>query len=154
MAATNGRETWAEPEASVRVAPLVAEIVVGAEERRDSVEIAEAGGMSPPKPMPGVTGSIAVKPQAWMRPVVVPWQCPVGPMSEFLRGEKKGSQEGRLVQGQWQERECLVPIGDEGLGFRRNAVAGEHVDQAVVGEGWNTRGADQVDWDDGRRGRK
>ena len=36
-------------------------------------KLLEAGGMSPPKPMPGVTGSIVVKPQVWMRLVVVPW---------------------------------------------------------------------------------
>ena len=53
------------------VAPVVAKIVVGAGGMRS--KLLEAGRMSPPKRMPRVTGSIAVKPQAWMRPVVVPW---------------------------------------------------------------------------------
>ena len=76
-------------------------------------------------------------------------------MSEFLLGEKKRSQEGRWfkVSGS-RKRDCLVRIGDKDFGFRRNAVAGEHVDQAVASEGWDTRGADQVDWDEERRGRK
>ena len=30
-------------------------------------KLPEAGGTSPPKPMSGVDGSMAVKPQAWMR---------------------------------------------------------------------------------------
>ena len=34
-------------------------------------KLLEAGGMSPLKPMSGVTGSIAVKPQAWMSWAVV-----------------------------------------------------------------------------------
>ena len=42
----------------------MAEIVVGAGERWGNVETEEAGGMNPPKPMLGVAGSIAVKPQA------------------------------------------------------------------------------------------
>ena len=53
-----------------------------------------------------------------------------------------------------RERDCLVPFGDEDFRFRGNAVAGKHVDQAVAGEGWDTRGADQVDGDKIRRGRK
>ena len=47
--------------------------------------------MNPSKPITGVADSRAVKPQAWMRWVVVPWKYPVGQMSEFTRGEKKGS---------------------------------------------------------------
>ena len=53
------------------VAAGVAEVVVGAWGMGS--KLLEAGGTSPPKPMPGVTGSIAAKPQAWMRWVVVPW---------------------------------------------------------------------------------
>ena len=43
-------------------------------------------------------------------------------------------------------------IGDEDFGFRGNAVAGEHADQVVAGEGWDARGADQVGWNERRRG--
>ena len=48
----------------------------------------------------------------------------------------------------------MVPIGDEDFGFRGNAVAWEHVNQVVTGKGWNIQGVDEVDWDEGRRGRK
>ena len=62
MAATNGRVTWAESEASIRsVAAVVAEIVAGAGERGDGVETAGRRWDEPtPKPMPEVNGSIAV----------------------------------------------------------------------------------------------
>ena len=53
-----------------------------------------------------------------------------------------------------QGRDCLVLIGYEDFGFRGNAVAGEHVKQVVTAKGWNTRGADEVVWDEGRRGRE
>ena len=72
-------------------------------------------------------------------------------MSECLRGVPRRS--WFKVSGS-RERDRLVPIGDEDFVFRPNAVGGERVDQAVTGEGWNTREADQVDWGEGRRERK
>lgn len=52
-----------------------------------------------------------------------------------------------------RKRDCLVPIGYEDLGFRERGRVGD-VEQEVLSEGWDTRGADQVDWDDRRRERK
>ena len=85
-------------------------------------------------------------------PVVMSCRVHVGIFYEARRrGPKKVA--WFMVNGS-RDRDCLIPIGDEDFGFRRNAVEGEHVEQAVTGEGWNTRAADQVDWDEGRRGRQ
>ena len=56
-----------------------------------------------------------------------------------------------------RERDCLVPIGDVVTGKDVNqvvTVTGKDVNQVVTGKGWNIRGADQGDWDNGRRERK
>ena len=47
--------------------------------------------MSSPKPMPAVTVSIAVKPQAFMRPVLIPSQCPVRPKVEIVMTREEGA---------------------------------------------------------------
>ena len=57
-------------------------------------------------------------------------------MSKFYEGRRRGPKKVAWfeVSGS-RERACLVPIGNEDSGFRRNAVAGKHAGQAVAGEG-------------------
>ena len=65
---------------------------------------------------------------------------------DLYEGRGKGPKEvARFEIDRSRERDCLVPIGDGGFGFRGNTVPGEHVKQVVTVMGWNTRGAGQVD---------
>ena len=54
--------------------------------------------------------------------------------NEYLNiGKRRGfAKVVRFYINESQERDCLVPIGDEDFVFRGNAVAGEHLKQVVT----------------------